>query len=71
MSKLVPAHLKMTLDELRTLPEDALHAHHDAVVLVFKDDVEYRELIEEALYSYHYCDVCGTHYPIDDPCGLH
>ena len=71
MPRLVPANSRMTLEQLRMLPEDTLHDHYDVVTKVFKDDVEYQELIEEAIGNYHYCDVCGTHYPIDDPCTFH
>ena len=70
MPRLVPADVKMTADELRALPESTLTGHYDVVTKVF-NDYEYIELIEEAMYSYHYCDVCGTHYPIDEPCGFH
>ena len=71
MTKLVPASGRMTLEELRTLPKDTLSAHYDVVTEVFKYDLEYLAIIEEAIASYHYCDVCGMHYPMDEPCAFH
>lgn len=61
--------IPQTVDELRQLSEEALLEVYDTA-----SHFQYKpltNLCEEAMQSYHYCDVCGVNSSIDEPCELH
>lgn len=61
----IPHHV----DDLRNLDEDMLLEIYD--IAVHYTDETLIASCEEAMQTYHYCDVCGAHSSIDEPCELH